>query len=145
MNDNVTVISGGEAAYILIRGLVIAVGVYLILSWLTGYTWRRLSKAYPAAHMPEGPRWRMASGDIRTTFHQAILNVVLGDEGLYLSTWFFRFHPPILIPWNVLAECRSDDATFMLPTERGPVRLRLIGDVERALKSRLSAVRPTPA
>src|SRR5690606_28032983 len=76
---------------------------------------------------PPGKRWRMASADIGGAFYQAVLHVVLADEGLYVNPWILRFHGPVPIPLQILVECRSDADAFVVSTASGPIRIRLMG------------------
>lgn len=85
-------------------------GVAAILSVVGG--WGKLAERYPAPPKQEGKTYPSTSGFLQHWFlpvnYNFILTVRVGDAGVGLETQsFFRYgHPPLLIPWEALADCR---------------------------------------
>jgi hypothetical protein len=76
-----------------------------LVSVITG--WGALAGRYPAQTVPRGTTFRLASlGTCRLGGYNNALTAVVSDQGLYFSVFsIFRLgHPPMLIPWEAVAE-----------------------------------------
>jgi hypothetical protein len=87
---------------------VLFVGVWLLVShsFATTSGWRFLAERYRATDKANGPEFRRQvyrMGDVPERGGVTILRVT--PPGLYLFTFipFRPFHPPLLVPWRVIA------------------------------------------
>jgi hypothetical protein len=124
-------------------------GVATILSVVGG--WGKLAERYPAPPQPEGRAYPSNSGVLQYWFlpvnYNFILTVRVGDAGVGLETNpLFRYgHPPLLIPWQAVRECRRFSLLFysgaLLRLHDSGVRIFIGGRAGAAILERYAALR----
>lgn len=94
--------------------------ILAFLSFIGG--WHRLSQRYPGTHVPDGRLFAFASMGLGPSYfpvsYGSCLFVRLGVAGISLSIFpIFRvLHPPLLIPWNAVSDCRRERFWFLMCT-----------------------------
>jgi hypothetical protein len=110
---------------LLILGILVAFPIFFFVLWRfvaailsAAGGWGALAERYPAPPTPEGKAYPSNSGFLQRWFlpvnYNFILTVRVGDSGVGLETNpLFRFnHPPLLIPWHAVRECRRFSFLF---------------------------------
>ncbi|MEZ4886708.1 MAG: hypothetical protein R3E32_18410 [Chitinophagales bacterium] len=89
---------------IIIAFLVIFPLFWIAINYLTAKIsgWATMAKYYRTDLKPEGYAKSMTSGTVGWARYNYVLNIVINEEGLYMSTisLFSIAHPPVFIPWE---------------------------------------------
>jgi hypothetical protein len=142
----------------LILGILVVFPIFFVGLWLFVVTilsavggWAALAGRYPALAEPSGEAYRNSSGSLwrapLPVNYNYILLVHVGDDGIGLAThWPFRHrHPPLLIPWQAIAECRRFSFLFMsgadLRLHDPRLRITIGGRAGAAILERCAAMR----
>jgi len=84
---------------------VILVGLLWLTAWTSG--WRALAARYPWDGRGTGPTWRWMSVGFGTLWwynRGAVVTATPAGLGIRLFPWLRAFHPPLLLPWERLAQ-----------------------------------------
>lgn len=137
----------------LILGIIVVFPVFFAGVWLfvamilsAAGGWGKLAARYPAPPEPAGEAYPHSSATLRRwglpVNYNHVLLVHVGHEGIGLAThWAFRFrHPPLLIPWQAIRECRRFSFLFYSGAElhlaEPPIRINIGGQAGAAILAR---------
>jgi len=116
------------------------------------HNWARLAAEFQSPALPNGTRFRSASGHVGNQLIVGGLTVVVSDDGLGLCASLAGlrapFHPPLLIPWSSISSDTSGKSRHKFPlvvaTSHGVVAVELDGAAGRAVRKFIEA-RSIPA
>lgn len=152
---------------LLILGILVVFPIFFIGLWLLVAAivsavggWGELAERYPAPPTAEGTVYPSNSGVLQRRFlpvnYNFILTVRVGDAGVGLETnSLFRYkHPPLLIPWQAIRDCRRFSFLFysgaLLRVEEPSVRIAIGGRAGAVILERWAGIHeparaPAPA
>ena len=95
---------------IALGGLVFFCLLWIAIMWIMSRSgWRRFASGLECATAPDGCRAHVTNltfGGLAS--YNNVVTGVFGPQGIHLRTWriFGMFHPPLLIPWELLQQGR---------------------------------------
>jgi hypothetical protein len=114
--------------------------------------WRELASYYRVNPGAGGVRFPLSSISLRTGLlpakYRHTVTVALWADGFGLSAPFSAMHPPLLIPWSAIRECR--EGGFLrryveVALQRPDTRIRVYGRARGAVHQKWLSARSAPA